>query len=599
LYEPSSGRTSRRSTAGTSGNGQGGRHGAAADAAAQGNGQPNAGRGAASADHHAPAPRHAAADADVDPHQARSSAPSSQAASGAGGAAISWEEACRGVLDEVRRIAPERSGELSLDMNWSDIGFDSLQRIELQAALEDRFGGRIPEDVAPELQSLREVACAVQRYLGAGAAPVRPLEDIPPEDYRIECFPECVQIRESIEWLRASGLHPYFSVHESVTRDTTCIDGRQLVNFASYNYVGLSGDPRVTRAAQQAVERYGTSVSASRLVSGEKPLHGQLERALAEMIGTDDAVVFVGGHATNESVVGHLVGPGDLILHDALAHNSLLQGARLSGARRRAFPHNDADALERLLRELRGQFRRVLILIEGVYSMDGDIADLPRFVDIKQRYKALLMVDEAHSIGVLGATGRGLAQHFDLDPCEVDLWMGTLSKALGSCGGYIAGSRALVEYLKYTAPGFVYSVGMSPANAAAALESIRVLRDEPQRVRTLRQRSELFLRLARQHGLNTGTSAGTPIVPVILGNSLMCLQLSRAMFRRGVNVQPILYPAVDERSARLRFFITCCHSEQQIRDTVQALAEELAALQAHSGAGSAAAIGSVSQPPPR
>jgi 8-amino-7-oxononanoate synthase len=348
------------------------------------------------------------------------------------------------------------------------------------------------------------------------------------------------------------------------------------------------------------VERYGTSVSASRLVSGEKPLHGELERALAEMIGTDDAIVFVGGHATNESVVGHLVGPGDLVLHDALAHNSLLQGAKLSGARRRSFPHNDADALDRLLRELRGQFRRVLVLIESVYSMDGDIADLPRFVEIKQRHKALLMVDEAHSIGVLGATGRGIAQHFDLDPCDVDLWMGTLSKALGSCGGYIAGSRALVEYLKYTAPGFVYSVGMSPANAAAALEAIRVLREEPQRVRTLRQRSELFLRLARQQGLNTGTSAGTPIVPVILGNSLMCLQLSRAMFRRGVNVQPILYPAVDERSARLRFFITCCHSEQQIRDTVQALGEELAALQSHGDSNPVAAIGSLSQqPPPR
>src|SRR5690606_1107323 len=271
-------------------------------------------------------------------------------------------------------------------------------------------------------------------------------------------------------------------------------------------------------------------------------------------------------------------GPGDLILHDALAHNSILQGCALSGARRRAFPHNDWQTLERMLADLRGEFRRVLIAIEGVYSMDGDYPDLPRFIDIKKRYKAYLMVDEAHSMGTMGEHGRGIGEHFDINPRDVDIWMGTLSKSFGSCGGYIAGNAALVKYLKYTAPGFVYSVGISPPNAAAALAAIKVLQAEPQRVQQLAANSELFRQLANQHGLNTGMSQNSPVVPVILGNSDHSLRLSRALFDRGINVQPILYPAVEESKARLRFFITSMHTEEQIRYTVETVAEELAKI---------------------
>ena len=216
----------------------------------------------------------------------------------------------------------------------------------------------------------------------------------------------------------------------------------------------------VSAAAKAAIDRYGTSVSASRLASGEKVIHGELESAIARFIGTEAAVTFVGGHATNESVIGHLVGPGDLVLQDALAHNSIVQGAILSGARRRPFTHNDWQAADRLLEQFRHEYRRVLLVIEGVYSMDGDFPDLPRFIEVKKRHKALLMIDEAHSIGVLGHHGRGIGEHFDVNRSDVDIWMGTMSKALGSCGGYIAGSRALVEFLKYTAPGFVFSVGL-------------------------------------------------------------------------------------------------------------------------------------------
>jgi 7-keto-8-aminopelargonate synthetase-like enzyme len=252
-----------------------------------------------------------------------------------------------------------------------------------------------------------------------------------------------------------------------------------------------------------------------------------------------------------------------------------VQGALLSGARRRPFPHNDWESLDKLLIELRPTYRRVCIAIEGVYSMDGDIPDVPRFVEVKKRHKAFLYIDEAHSIGVLGARGHGIAEHFSIHPKDVDIWMGTLSKSFGSCGGYIAGSNALIEYLKYTAPGFVYAAGISPANAAAALTAIRLLEAEPQRVARLHERCELFLSLARARGLNTGMSGGTAVLPVILGNSMDSLRLSQALFERGINVQPILHPAVEEKAARLRFFITSDHTERQIRETVDAVADEL------------------------
>jgi 7-keto-8-aminopelargonate synthetase-like enzyme len=310
-------------------------------------------------------------------------------------------------------------------------------------------------------------------------------------------------------------------------------------------------------------------------VSGEKPVHRQLEQAIADFVGVEQAICFIGGHSTNETTIGHLFGPGDLILHDSLSHNSIIQGCILSGARRRPFPHNDWRVLDQLLTELRHDYRRVLVVVEGVYSMDGDYPDLPQFVAVKKRHKCFLMVDEAHSAGTMGLHGRGIAEHYQTNPADVDIWMGTLSKSYGSAGGYIAGSKALVEYLKYTCPGFVYSVGMPPSNAAAALASLRLLEDEPQRVARLHRNAALFLKLAKEKGLNTGMSKDSPVIPVILGNSLHSLRLSQALFARGINVQPILYPAVEESAARLRFFITARHTEEQIRATVEAVAEEL------------------------
>jgi 8-amino-7-oxononanoate synthase len=492
------------------------------------------------------------------------------------------------VLEQVRVVAKERARGLHLDTNIvADLGLDSLERLQIANSLEMVFGGRFPEAVLAQIETCREVAAAIEKYIGKEAkshvnvvreeaGPLPPADTISRECYDLRQLPEYRKLKGTMELLSQNGLtNPYFSVHESVTRDTTVIGGRRLLNFCSYNYLGMSGDERVSQAAKDAIDRFGTSVSASRLVSGEKTVHRELESAIAAWVGAEDALVYVGGHATNESTIGHLFSSGDLILHDALAHNSIVQGALLSGARRRPFPHNDWRELDAVLAEVRKEYRRVLVVIEGVYSMDGDFPEIPKFIEVKQRHHAFLMIDEAHSMGTMGVSGRGIAEHFGVDPQGVDLWMGTLSKSFGSCGGYIAGCREVVEYLKYTSPGFVYSVGIPPSNAAAALAALRVLQQEPHRVSRLQARSRLFLKLAQEQGLNTGLSNNTPIVPVIVGNSLHALRLCRQLFERGVNVQPILHPAVEEQASRLRFFISCCHSEEQIQQAVVATAEEL------------------------
>ncbi len=490
------------------------------------------------------------------------------------------QEIVQTVFEHVRRIAKDRAGTLTLDTNIVELGLDSLERMEIVASLEEAFGARFPEQVLPLIETCREVTEAILDHMPAESREKmqasRTAGEVPTDTWRIEEFPEVRALEQNFAFVRDAELeNPYFSVHEGLTNDRTMIAGRELISWASYNYLGMSGDPLVTAAAKAAIDRYGTSVSASRLVSGEKTIHGELERAIADLVGAEDALTFVGGHATNETVIGHVVGPGDLVLHDAFAHNSLLQGAILSGARRRPFPHNDVAAAEAILTQVRGHYRRVLVVVEGIYSMDGDYADLPRFVGLAKRTKALLMVDEAHSIGVMGPKGRGIGEHFRVAAADVDLWMGTLSKAFGSCGGYVAGSATLVRWLKYTVPGFVYSVGLPPAAAGAALGAIELLRREPERVAKLRDNSRLFLQLAKEAGLNTGLSGDTAIVPVILGNSMTSLRLSRALFTRGINVQPILYPAVEEKAARLRFFITSRHTHDQIRRTITALQEEL------------------------
>ncbi|MEW6284051.1 MAG: aminotransferase class I/II-fold pyridoxal phosphate-dependent enzyme, partial [Candidatus Eremiobacterota bacterium] len=349
----------------------------------------------------------------------------------------------REVADLVARVggfSPERvTARHDLVGN---LGFDSLLLADLKRQLAMSFGPAAPgEDFWKNPPTVEEIADFV-------ASRARP----EPAD----AFPEVKDFVDRLEAFNAAG-NPYFQV-------PPC----DVVDFSSYDYLGLSRHPEVVAAAIRAIETCGTSVSASRLVSGERPVHRELERDLADFLRVEDSLVMVSGHATNTTTIPCLVGPGDAILHDERIHDSALQGARASGASRQSFPHNDVGALDRILRRERARHRRVLIVVEGVYSMDGDLPDLPALVEVRDRHRSVLMVDEAHSLGVLGATGRGLAEHWGVDPARVDLWMGTLSKALASCGGYVAGRAGLIAYLRYHAPGFVFSVGMPPAQAGAA-----------------------------------------------------------------------------------------------------------------------------------
>jgi 8-amino-7-oxononanoate synthase len=466
---------------------------------------------------------------------------------------------------------------ISISRPLRDYGFDSLAAVTLTADLEDWLGRPVDPALVMDYPTIEAIAGHLASEANGSPGP----DEILPEHHRVELFPEYLALQDRFDTAKRLGLtHPFFRVHEGVTRDTAVIDGRKLINFSSYNYLGMSGDPVVSRAAKAAIDAYGTSVSASRIVAGERPLHRELERELATLLGTEDCVVFVSGHATNVTTIGYLLRPGprDLLLYDAHSHNSIVQGGALSRASRRPFPHNDWAALDALLSALRGRHERVLVALEGAYSMDGDVPDLPRFIAVVKRHRAFLMVDEAHSMGVLGAHGRGIGEHFDVDPADVDLWMGTLSKTFASCGGYIAGRHAVVEHLKYGAPGFIYSVGMSPPDAGAALAAIRLMRAEPARVARLQAGIRLFHELARAHGLDTGTSGLSAVVPVMVGDWTRCIALSEALFRRGISVMPVIPPAVDKNAALLRFFVTSTHGDEQIRFTVATVAEELARL---------------------
>jgi 7-keto-8-aminopelargonate synthetase-like enzyme len=395
-------------------------------------------------------------------------------------------------------------------------------------------------------------------------------QPVPRELYQVAEFPEYKNMVRRLGMV-SEDKFLYFRPHDGIVNDTICVRGQRNVNYSSFNYLGLSGHPEVIAAAQRAIATYGTSAGAPPATTGLLAVHRELERTLAEFIGTEDAVVFDAGHNTNVSAVGHLFGKGDLVLHDVLSHNSLVQGALLSGAQRQPFPHNDWEKADHMLASLRSRFRRVGIIIEGIYSQDGDLPDLGRFLEVKRRHDALLFVDEAHSIGVAGPTGRGIAEHAGVDPLEIDILMGTISKALGTSGGYITGSRALVGWTRQ-ASCLRNNIHVSPAVAAAALEAVRVLRREPERVGTLHERAALFLRLARAEGLDTGLSGGSGIIPIMTYSSELAYLMTYALLEQGITVHPFTYPVVPEGAARLRFFVTSDHSEEQIRRTVRELA---------------------------
>jgi 8-amino-7-oxononanoate synthase len=441
--------------------------------------------------------------------------------------------------------------------------------------MSDIVGGRLTRGLkAALLDTMRKAPIADKP--AHEAAPKRASG----HDMSFESLPAYQHLRSQRALADALGINfPFYRTHDVKAGAQSVIAGQPVVNFASYDYLGLNGHPEITAAVSGAAAEWGTSVSASRITAGERNFHRDLERALADIYEAEASLVFVSGHATAVSTIAALLGPKDLILHDALIHNCVVVGAQLCGATRRSFAHNDLGALSDILAATRDRFDRVLIVCEGLYSMDGDGPDLARLADIKEQFGCWLMMDDAHALGILGKTGRGIFEMANVDPKRVDIWLGTLSKSLVSCGGYVAGSRSLIDYLKLSAPGMVYSVGLPAPSTIAALTAIKLMQREPERVARLQANGQLFLRRAREAGLDVGTSWGYAVVPIILGESLRTIMLADRLLKRGYNAFPIVPPGVPEQSARLRFFISSEHSTADIEGAVAATREELTKLE--------------------
>ncbi len=356
-----------------------------------------------------------------------------------------------------------------------------------------------------------------------------------------------------------------------VNHTVTMADGRRMVMLASYSYLGLIGHPAIDEAAILAIQRYGTGAGGVRLLTGTSDLHERLEARIARFSNREDACVYSSGYATNVAIITALVGPGDLVLMDKLDHASIVDGCLLSGAKWRTYRHNDMDHLERLLRDAAGRYGTVLVVADSVFSMDGDVMDLPRTKELCERYGARLMVDEAHSIGALGATGHGIEEHFDMVG-SIDLKMGTLSKSIPSVGGYCAASAPVIDYLRHNSRPFIFSAALPPAQAAAAIAAFDVIESEPWRVERLHALQESYASGLRAQGWDT-MHASTCIVPVLVGDEAKTMDLTRMLFDAGVFVCPIVHPAVPRGTERLRTCLMATHTDEDVAFVLNAFEE--------------------------
>ncbi|MGK7311805.1 MAG: aminotransferase class I/II-fold pyridoxal phosphate-dependent enzyme [Candidatus Longimicrobiales bacterium M2_2A_002] len=345
----------------------------------------------------------------------------------------------------------------------------------------------------------------------------------------------------------------------------------ELLMFSSYSYLGLIGDPRIDDAVHDAVARYGTSTGGVRLLTGTLDLHHELERELADFLGVEAAAVFSSGYDANVGVITSLFGPGDWAVLDRYAHASIRDGCRMAGCEIRPFRHNDLDDLERRLRQADHKgAERVLIAVDGVFSMDGDQAPLAEIIELKEKYGAFLLVDEAHALGAIGQTGRGTCEARGVDPHRVDILTGSLSKGIPSSGGFVAGARDLKIYVQHGSAPYIFSAALTPANAAAALAGIRTLRDDPSIMERLRRNTKILQDGIRDRGLDSGASE-SPVVPVILGDEFRAYRWARGMLELGVFVSAVVYPAVARGMARLRLCATAAHEPEQFDRLFEAI----------------------------
>ena len=377
---------------------------------------------------------------------------------------------------------------------------------------------------------------------------------------------------EQLEAAKENDLLPYFRVLDSEAGPVVEMEGRETIMLGSNNYLGLTGDERVKQAARDALEAYGTGLTGSRLLNGTTPLHTALEEELADWMQTDSVIVFSTGYQSNVGCIGTILGPADTVIVDSGDHASILDGCKLSGAKLRPFRHNQLEKLEKMLDRATGDGGGVMVVVDGVYSMEGDVAPLPEITELCGRYGARLMVDEAHGVGVLGARGAGATELYGLED-KVDLRMGTFSKSLASCGGFIAGPEDVIEYLRIASRAFIFSASAVPAAVGAALGALRVIRAEgPELMAKLLANAaylrqgfrDLGLKVVEPGTLTDGSEANTPVVPVIVGEDWQAVLLWKALFEAGVYTNVAIHPAVPPGGALLRTSLMATHETEQL-----------------------------------
>lgn len=484
-----------------------------------------------------------------------------------GGPTIATDLLIHGAIVRWLKKQPGNDVEsVDYDTSLFEVGVDSLGVAEISTDIEALTGKRlVPEEVF-ELETINELAdyvdsrpvyrkstTEVDAALPESAAPSAHANGDLLEHYR--------RLNRRVNKLKEDNLYffePVISEHDDAW---VVAEGKRMLMLGSYEYLGLLGHSHLKQTSIAAIEKFGTGHHGVRLLAGTTTVHRELEARLASFMQAEASIVYSSGYVTNLATISTLVGPGDCVVGDQWNHASIIDGCKMSGAEFMEFTHNDLDSLAKKLKACQG--RRTLVVVDAVFSMDGDIIDLPGVIDLCRRHNALLMVDEAHSLGVLGKTGRGVQEHFNLDPGDIDIKMGTLSKTLAGCGGFVAAKEEVVTYLRHHARGYIFSGALPSGQASVAIAALDVIEKQPELVEKLRVNQERYLSGLKAVGFDTAKSV-TPIVPVMTKTTDIALEMTRICRGEGLLVIPVAYPAVPMDAPRLRTCVSAIQSTDDI-----------------------------------
>jgi 8-amino-7-oxononanoate synthase len=497
------------------------------------------------------------------------------------------------VVEWLRTEGGVPTSHVDFDTPLVSLGIDSMGIASIGEVLEKKTRKKLHPDVVFDLGSIRELA----EYLDSLTPQPESPSDVPTDGATSKCAPTACAVKTEAAEVAvddkavAQAADPvahyerlnrrvrtakqqgyYFFEPEISAHDGAWVtaEGRRMLMLSSYEYLGLLGHPHLQEAAVAAIEHYGTGHHGARLLVGTTTVHKQLEAKLARFMDAEDSLVFGSGYVANLATISALVGPGDCIVGDQYNHASIIDGCRMSGAELLEFKHNDMDSLAEMLARTRG--RRTLVIVDAVFSMEGDIANLPEIVALAKRHGALLMVDEAHSVGVLGERGRGIQEHFDIDPGAIDIKMGTLSKSLAGSGGFIAGREPLITYLRHHARGYIFSGALPACQAAVSIAALEVLEQKPELVEQIWQNVDRYVGGLKKLGFDVG-ACQTPIVPIMTGDDAKTLAMTGLCRAEGLLVVPVCFPAVPVDAPRLRTCVSAIHTAEDIDFALEVLAK--------------------------